>query len=165
MLARQMIWREFEAAAPKLARRGRARFERTGVVLVGTLRSDGSPRISPVEPYFVGGHLLLGMMSRSGKARDLLRDPRCSVHSSISDVNGSEGEFQVLGRAVLIRDEEIRRAEQSTWWQELPPEACHVFSIEIDSASFVDWEIQKGLMSVRSWATGSAESQVRRPYP
>ena len=165
MLARQMIWREFEAAAPKLAGRGRARFERTGVVLVGTLRSDGSPRISPVEPYFVGGHLLLGMMSRSSKARDLLRDPRCSVHSSISDVNGSEGEFQVLGRAVLIRDEEIRRAEQSTWWQELPPEACHVFSIEIDRASFVDWEIQKGLMSVTSWATGSAESQVKRPYP
>jgi hypothetical protein len=165
MLARQMMWREFEVAAPELARRGRERFKRTGVVLVGTLRSDGSPRISPVEPYFVRDHLLLGMMSRSGKARDLLRDPRCSVHSGISDVNGSEGEFQVLGRAVLIRDEEIRRAEQSTWWQELPLEACHVFSIEIESASFVDWEIQKGFMSVRSWATGSGESQVKRPYP
>lgn len=165
MLARQMIWRDFDVAAPELARRGQERFERTGVVLVGTLRRDGSPRISPVEPYFVRGHLLLGIMPRSGKARDLLWDPRCSVHSSISDVNGSEGEFQVLGRAVLIEDDEVRRADDSTWWQQLPPEASHVFSIEIDSATYVDWEIEKGIMSVTRWATGSGESHVSHPYP
>jgi hypothetical protein len=165
MLARQMIWRDFELAAPELARRGRDRFERTGVVLVGTLRRDGSPRISPVEPYFVRGHLLLGMMSRSGKARDLLRDPRCSIHSSISDVNGSEGEFQVLGRAVLVDDDEVRRADDSAWWHQVPPEACRVFSIEIDRATLVDWDIGKGFMSVRSWATDSGVSEVSRPYP
>jgi hypothetical protein len=105
------------------------------------------------------------MMSRSGKARDLLRDPRCSIHSSISDVNGSEGEFQVLGRAVLVDDDEVRRADDSTWWQQLPPEACRVFSIEIDSATLVGWDIGKGFMSVRSWATDSGVSEVRRPYP
>lgn len=165
MLARRMIWRDFEAAAPDLAQRGRDRFERTGVVLVGSLRSDGSPRISPVEPYFVRGHLLLGMMSRSGKALDLLRDPRCSVHSSISDVNGSEGEFQLQGRAVLLADGEIRRAEDSTWWQQLAPEACRVFSVEIDRATLVEWAIEKGQMRVRTWAAGSGESEVSRPYP
>jgi hypothetical protein len=160
-----MIWRDLEVAAPELARRGRDRFERTGVVLVGSLRGDGSPRISPVEPYFVAGHLLLGMMSRTGKAQDLMRDPRCSVHSSISDVNGSEGEFQLLGRAVLLEDDEIRRADDSTWWQQLAPEASRVFSIEIDRATFVEWAIEKGEMRVRSWAVGSGEREVSHPYP
>ena len=160
-----MIWRDLEVAAPELARRGRDRFERTGVVLVGSLRSDGSPRISPVEPYFVRGHLLLGMMSRSGKARDLQRDPRCAVHSSISDVNGSEGEFQLQGRAVLLEDDEILRADDSTWWRQLAPETCRVFSVEIDRATFVEWAIEKGEMRVRSWDAGTGEREVSHPYP
>jgi hypothetical protein len=46
------------------------------VALLGTLRPDGSPRVSPVEPYFAGGELVLGVMAWSGKARDLRRDPR-----------------------------------------------------------------------------------------
>ncbi|MDP9269869.1 MAG: pyridoxamine 5'-phosphate oxidase family protein, partial [Chloroflexota bacterium] len=136
-----MIWRDFEVAAPELASLGRERFERTSVALVGTLRGDGSPRISPVEPYLVIGHLLLGTMSRSGKAGDLLRDQRCSVHSSVADVNGSEGEFQLHGRAILVEDDEIRQGDYSAWWQSLPREACSLFSVDIDSAAFVDWDI------------------------
>ena len=97
-----MIWRDFEAAAPELARLGRERFERTGVVLVATVRKDGSPRISPVEPYLVLGHLLLGMMWRSRKALDLLREPRCAVHSAVCDPNGSDGEFKLYGRALTV---------------------------------------------------------------
>src|SRR6184192_3641808 len=72
-----MIWREFEDAVPELARLGRRRFEATRVALLGTLRKDGSPRISPIEPYLVLDHLLLGMLSRSHKALDLMVDPSC----------------------------------------------------------------------------------------
>jgi hypothetical protein len=39
-----------EAEAPELARQVRERFDATGLSLVATLRSDGWPRISPVEP-------------------------------------------------------------------------------------------------------------------
>jgi predicted pyridoxine 5'-phosphate oxidase superfamily flavin-nucleotide-binding protein len=67
-----MIWRDLEAAAPEIARLGRERFERARVALLGTLRKDGSPRISPVEPYLTQGHLLFGTMSWSLKTRDLL---------------------------------------------------------------------------------------------
>ena len=41
-------WGEFEAAEADLAALGRRRLEEPGVVLVGTLRRDGWPRISPV---------------------------------------------------------------------------------------------------------------------
>jgi hypothetical protein len=84
-----MIWAEFEGAAPEIARLGRERFVRAGVALLGTLRRDGSPRISPVEPHFVSGHLLFAAMSWSVKARDLARDPRCVLHSAVSDPDAS----------------------------------------------------------------------------
>ena len=72
--------------------------------MVGTLRRDGWPRISPVEPFFAGGQLYLGMMWRSVKALDLLRDPRCVVHSTVSNRDGTEGEFKVYGRAREVDD-------------------------------------------------------------
>src|SRR2546429_650067 len=71
----RMIWNDLEAAAPEIAQLGKECFERARVALLGTLRRDGSPRISPVEPYLVHGQLLFGAMSWSLKTRDLLRDP------------------------------------------------------------------------------------------
>ena len=71
-----MHWNEFATAAPELARLGEERFEKWGLCLVGTIRKDGSPRISPVEPLITGGKLYLGMMWRSKKALDLIRDSR-----------------------------------------------------------------------------------------
>ena len=47
-----MRWNEFELEQSKLAELGRRRLGDPGVVLVGTIRSDGSPRLSPVEPLF-----------------------------------------------------------------------------------------------------------------
>lgn len=67
-------WANFEAAAPLLAAHGRELIERFRFVLVGTIRSDGTPRISPVEAHIVRGHLMLVMIPGTLKARDLLRD-------------------------------------------------------------------------------------------
>ncbi len=97
-------WGQFAESDPELAALGEAQFGRTGLVLVGTLRRDGWPRISPVEPFFAGGQLYLGMMWRSVKALDLLRDPRCVVHSTVSNRDGTEGEFKVYGRAREVDD-------------------------------------------------------------
>jgi hypothetical protein len=54
-LERKMIWRDLETVAPEIARLGKERFDRARVALLGTLRKDGSPRISPVEPYLTRG--------------------------------------------------------------------------------------------------------------
>ena len=108
--ATDVSWAVFAEAAPELAALGEAQFARTGLALVGTLRRDGWPRISPVEPFIANGQLYLGMMWRSVKALDLLRDPRCVVHSTVSNRDGTEGEFKVYGRAVEVTDpEELRR--------------------------------------------------------
>lgn len=99
-----LSFEEMETEVPELARRVRDRFAATGLCLVGTLRSDGWPRISPVEPLILAGHIYLGMMPRSTKSQDLLRDPRCLLHSTIADKDGGEGEVKLYGVAIRVQD-------------------------------------------------------------
>ena len=50
-----LTWSEFAHQEPELAALGEARFERTGLVLVATLRRNEWARISQVKPFIVGG--------------------------------------------------------------------------------------------------------------
>ena len=135
-----MTWAEFKANAPVLAALGEERFERTGLVLLGTLRSNGWPRISPVEFLIAHGHLHLGMIWQSRKALDLLRDSRCSIHNAVSDKSGGEGEFKLYGRAVEVQDLEERKLYSAALYDKIgfmPEEPeYHLFSIDVESASF-----------------------------
>src|SRR6184192_4184385 len=132
---------EFAEAAPELAALGEERLRGRELCLVGTLRANGSPRISPVEPEFVDGELMLGMMWRSPKALDLLRDPRCVIHSVVSDRHGTEGDFKLYGKAVDVHDPERRAAYRATVrarieWEPSEP-TFHCFAVDIESAGFM----------------------------
>ena len=94
-----MHWSEMAEGQPRLAALARERLIGPGVVLVATIRRDGTPRLSPVEPFVLDGDLWLSMMWQSTKARDLLRDPRILVHSVITSRDGAEGEVKLRGAA------------------------------------------------------------------
>ena len=126
-------WHELETAAPPIAQLGRQRLERSRVALLGTLRRDGSPRISPVEPYLSQGHLLFGAMSWSLKTRDLQQDPRCVLHSAVTAPDAGEAEFKLYGRAVEAPSE-IREGSHG-WWHEQPASAAVVFVLTIEQAT------------------------------
>jgi hypothetical protein len=160
-----VIWGEFERAAPKLARAARARFEATRIGLLGTIRADGSPRISPIEPYFAGDHLLLGAMARSLKARDLVRDPRCVFHSAISHPDAGEPEFKLYGTAVEVTDASVRKAHANAWWLAYPTEVAQVFSLSIDGAAWIAWRLERGEMTVVRWSEPAGLDEVTRSYP
>jgi hypothetical protein len=160
-----MIWRDFEAAAPEIARLGKERLDQARVALLGTLRKDGSPRISPVEPFLTQGHLIFGAMSWSLKTRDLLRDPRCVLHSAISSPDSGEGELKLYGRATEVDDRRIRDGSPEAWWVERPSEAAVVFSLEIDQAAFIDWDLEHGEMRVRRWSPELGYQDATRSYP
>ena len=128
-------WADFAAAAPAIAEAGRGRIKATELVLVGTIKADGSPRISPVEPDFVDGELMFGMMWQSHKARDLLRDPRCVLHSAVSNRHGTEGELKIIGAAVEVADPQQRGRYRDTIEARIglrPEEPFHLFAIDID---------------------------------
>lgn len=127
------IWQDLELGAPDIARLGMTQPNSAGVALLGTLRRDGSPRISPIEPYLAEGQLLLGAMGRSGKAADLLRDPRCILHSTVTGADNGEGELKLYGSAVEA-GEHLRGVTADVWWSAWPPNKAIVFSLHIEQA-------------------------------
>ena len=160
-----MIWTDFERAAPGLARAVRARFEATRIGLLGTIRADGSPRISPIEPYFTSDDLLLGVMARSLKARDLARDPRCVLHSPVSHPDAGEPEFKLYGTAVEVAHASAQEAPANAWWLTHPADVARVFTLNIAEASWIAWRLDQGEMTVVRWSERSGLKEVTRSYP
>ncbi len=159
-----VTWAEFTGQAPELAALGEARLRATDLALVGTLRADGRPRITPVEPRFVDGELQLGMMWQSRKALDLLRDPRCTVHSTTTDKDGGEGDFKVYGTAEDVRDAARRErhcqvTEEEIGWRP-PDDDFHLFSVDITEVAYAIFG--GGAPKIYSWRPGG---DLRRLTP
>jgi hypothetical protein len=157
-------WSDLEVGAPPIARLGMARLAATRVAMLGTVRLDGSPRISPIEPYLVNGCLLVGAMSWSGKAADLRRDPRYVLHSSVTSPDSGEGELKLRGRAAAA-DPARRREAVGAWWSGQPPQKAVVFVLGIERALFVEWDTGSGLMTVHRWSPQGGYSHSARSYP
>jgi len=134
-----MNWQEFALQDPELAALGQERLDRHGLVMIATLRKNGFPRISPVDPLFFNGQLYLGMMWQSQKALDLIRDPRCCIHNAVSDRMASEGEFKVYGRAMDITNPSERQNYIEAMAKKIDmqcgDEKFHCFVIDIQSAA------------------------------
>jgi hypothetical protein len=152
-----MRWEEFAKACPEIAIRAEERFRRDELVTLGTLRADGSPRISPCEVDFTAGHLFLGMMWRSRKAIDLLRDPRIVVHSLQAEREPIEGDIKLYGRASEILQPELRGAFREAIlaridWAPDEPE-YHLFSLDVREAGYLSfpdrivttWDASRGI--------------------
>ncbi len=155
-------WQEFEAAAPELARLTRERFEASGFVMLGTLRKNGWPRISPIEYTIWQGELTLGGIWQSRKMLDLLRDPRCTLHSATTNKNGQEGDVKLYGRAAPLAAE-----REPAYWQHIfetqnfqPGGPAHVFTIDIESAAYIRFT-PEGEQRTLTWPGG--HWRVSRP--
>lgn len=136
-----MYWGGFEQAAPELAERVRAEIERFGFVLVGTLRRDGTPRISPVEVHFVLHHLMLVMIAGTRKACDLDRDSRVLLRTPVTNPAHPECDVQLRGHVVDV-DAMQRKAtadsvEATSGWR--PRTTWRFFSVAISAASYIEW--------------------------
>jgi hypothetical protein len=150
-------WHEFEASAPELAALGMAGFREGGLGIVGTLRADGWPRISPNEVYFVDGDLMLQMMRASRKSADLERDPRVTVMTPQADREATRGDFKLYGHAVPVLDPDARRRVAQAIFDTIgwrPLEPFPLYAVDIDSAAYIDftderrllrWSAQRGL--------------------
>jgi hypothetical protein len=159
-------WQQFREEAPEMVAVADERLRETGLVLVGTLRSDGWPRISPVEPVVMDGVLYLGMMYRSTKALDLRRDSRVLVHSVVSDRGGKEGEVKVYGRARLVDDTDERRRYGDALFAQIgwkPEGDFDLFAVDIDSVvtqRFYD----DGRQTTSLWRPGAPPTTSERRH-
>jgi hypothetical protein len=157
-----MKWSEFRAAAPEIGALAQEAFDEQHLAILGTLRSDGWPRVSPCEVYFVETEMLLGMMFESAKALDLRRDSRITV------VNGQEnriprlGDAKLYGHAREITDESLRSRfadaqEEAIDWR---PMQFNLFAVDIDRASYISFGEGRRLLH---WSADRDEEELRHP--
>jgi hypothetical protein len=151
-------WDAFTQACPKIAELAEARLRADELVVLGTIRADGSARVSPCEVDFAAGRLLLGMMWRSRKALDLLRDPRVAVHSVPSGRMNPGGDVKLYGTVVDEQDLDVRTAfreeiRRRIDWAPAEPD-YHLFSLVVTEAAYsrfgddpamLAWDPSRGL--------------------
>ena len=136
-------WSEVVRGAPDLAAGVRRRFDAHGLGLLATLRRDGAPRVSGIEPLFTDDDLWMGMMPDSLKAADLVRDARFALHSATVDKNVTEGDAKVAGRAVLVDpDDEVtfgafRAAFEAATGSPPPEGPFNLFRCDVDEVSIL----------------------------
>ena len=153
-----MRWGEFERHAGRLAELGRERLGNPGVVLVATVRADGSPRLSPVEPLFWDGDLWLSMGWKTRKAADLGRDPRVLVHSIVTTRDGTNGEYKVRGTAIAdldagVHEQYANEVEARLGWKP-EPGRFHLFRIDVTDVTFIRWDDATNDQYVTRWPKG-----------
>jgi len=138
-----MRWIDLQHDAPRLGEVAHERLVAPGVLLVATIRLDGTPRLSPVEPLHLEGDLWLRMMWHSRKADDLLRDDRILIHSITTSREGSDGEIKLRGHAIVVDDLDQRSrycdAVSVLGWRPKEP-YFHLFRIEIGDLTFIRYE-------------------------
>src|SRR5690349_5995338 len=104
------VWREFTELAPRISTIFQRRHTATGkLCMFATLRSDGSPRISPMEPRIFEGELWLVGMPDTMKFKDLAGDPRFCLHTATVDTMVGDGDAKLWGTVRNVRDNELHQ--------------------------------------------------------
>jgi hypothetical protein len=97
------------------------------------------------------------------QALDLLRDPRCAVHSATSDKDGSEGDFKLYGTAEHVTDPARRERHCQVTQQEIGwrpgDDEFHVFSVDVEEVAYT--RFGGGDPTIYSWRPGGDIRRLR----
>lgn len=152
-----MRWSEFAAYQCLLAAVAHDQLIKPCVLLIGTIRRDGSPRISGVEPLIMDGDLWLSMMPASTKARDLHRDPRILLHSIVT-TPASQAEIIMRGTVRIETDHDGQRryaaaAEAHLGWRPVPGEFT-LLAVDIAEVTYIGHDAGTNAQHVVRWPAG-----------
>jgi nitroimidazol reductase NimA-like FMN-containing flavoprotein (pyridoxamine 5'-phosphate oxidase superfamily) len=159
---------DFRAAAPTIAAFFEQRVAAAGLVLLGTTRSDGWPRVSPIELSIRDDRLYVGSMPNGVKALDLRRDPRCCILTPLADKDDLAGEVKAFCRAREIVEGAEWETIRAAWKESLgfdigQPGSSHVFELRIEAAS---WQRVEGDdWRTTSWQAGQPVRERVRSGP
>lgn len=133
--------------------------------MLATLRADGFPRISPMEPRIFEDRLWLVGMPGTTKFLDLGRDPRFCLHTATVDTQVTDGDAKLWGTVRDVRDADLHQRWAEDLFADigldLRGERFDVFyEADIVSASAV--EVADNHMDVTIWKVGEPERVVRK---
>lgn len=156
-----VAWNEFSEAAPRIADVFARRYGSTGkLCLLGTVRSDGYPRISPMEPRIFAGRLVLVGMPNTTKFRDLARDPRFCLHTATVDPYVGDGDAKLWGTVDNVQDSHLHQRFADKLFEEGGPDLRGqnldpFYVADITGASCL--EVVDGQLRITIWKPGEAE--------
>jgi hypothetical protein len=152
-------WSEIETVAPELTERVRALFDAHTHHVLGTIRADGSPRLSGSEITFFEGDVWFGSMWMARKAADLRRDPRFSIHCGTVDPPVWAGDARISGTVEEFVDEaEFRRVFGEAGGQG----PAHGFRADISELVVVRLGEPADHLIVDSWTAATGRRSVIR---
>jgi hypothetical protein len=158
-------WQDFADEAPGIAEVFVRRHKATGnLCLLATLRADGSPRISPMEPRIFEGRLVLVGMPDTLKFRDLTRDPRFQLHTATIDTQVDDGDAKLWGGARNVQDTDLHDRFAEDLFAEsgldLRGQRFDPFYVaDLEGASSV--EFRDGRLTITIWKPGQGERSSR----
>jgi Pyridoxamine 5'-phosphate oxidase len=159
-----VTWQQFADQAPRIAEVFVRRHRATGnLCLLATLRSDGYPRISPMEPRIAEGQLVMAGMPGTTKYRDLARDPRFCLHTGTVDPQLGEGDAKLWAMAVNLQDRDLHERFAAGLFEEtgmdLRGQVFDPFYVaDITGASSIAAE--DGKLAITSWRPGERERTI-----
>lgn len=157
-------WSEFADEAPRIAEVFVRRHTATGnLCLLATLRSDGYPRISPMEPQVFEGRLLIGGMPNTVKFRDLERDPRFCLHTATVDPYVGDGDAKLWGVVKNVQNKDLHERVANHLFEETGmdlrgQEFNPFFVADLTSASSMQFADSQ--LTITRWKPGEGERVV-----
>ena len=169
---RMATWKDFAVEAPDIAELAERRLAATKLMMLATLRRDGFPRISPMEPVVADGRLVLhgdrlwlGMMPDAAKSRDLRRDGRFSLHTATVDTKVSDGDVKMWGVATPVTDHDtLARFSDDIYASvgyRFEVGAFDAFDVDLLGASSV--AVGGDVMRVSTWRPGAGVRVDEKP--
>ena len=166
MSGSMVTWNEFTEGAPRISEVFVRRHTATGnLCLLATLRSDGYPRISPMEPRIFEGHLVMVGMPNTSKFRDLARDARFCLHTATVDPYVGDGDAKLWGTATNLQDDGLHQRFATNLFEEsgmdLRGQIFDPFYVaDLTGASAV--AIEEDQLAITIWRPGKGERVVRK---
>jgi hypothetical protein len=153
-----MQWSDLISEQPVLGEIAHEKLIKPGVLLIGTVRRDGSARISGVEPLIMDGQLWLSMMTGSTKARDLYRDPRIVLNGIVT---GPEPAVEIKMRATveqesdrMVHEHYAAAVATEIGWQPIVGQFT-LFVVSIAHVIYIGYDPDTHGQHVAQWPAGS----------
>ena len=159
-------WKELVEEAPGIVEVFVRRHRATGnLCMLATLRSDGYPRISPMEPQIFEGRLIIVGMPGTTKFRDLARDPRFCLHTATIDPYVGDGDAKLWGVVRNLQDKDLHERFAKHLFDQAGPDLRGqpfdpFYVADLTGASSV--ELKDGELTITIWKPGEPERAVRK---
>ena len=140
-------WTDLTVAAPAFAEAVAGHMAGAGASVLGTIGTDGSPRLTTVEAPVRGGHLWLQVRALSAVQADLERDARFTLHVP-PPADPAHGALTITGRALPV--EPAEDLWQVRWAGDAPPDPGTM----LYRADLITLSLQatvQGMVRVRTW--------------